>query len=294
MVVKFKDLHHESTEENMINTTIKVIVFDLDGTLYEDTHHFDYYAKKLQSKLPIERQIPFWEDYQSALKGEHAIKIGRVYDVEQGWILVQERNVVKEAYSWNGNQQSATDILESYSDPIMIDQINMISIGDLWWLPAAIARHYRLSVKDANDAFLETRSYMMSSEFVMEPVRGFKEALEKLKKKGFELALLTNSPQKDSEIILIKLGLENSFDHKLFEGQKPTYTAKRFHEIKEHFQVQYSNMMSIGDNWINEILPAKDLGCSTILIDPHHISKKSYADHIVRNISELTALLRGF
>ncbi len=27
---------------------IKVIIFDLDGTLYEDTHHFDYYAKRIE------------------------------------------------------------------------------------------------------------------------------------------------------------------------------------------------------------------------------------------------------
>lgn len=278
----------------MINTTIKVVVFDLDGTLYEDTHHFDYYAKKLQTKLSVEKQIPFWEDYQLARKGEHGIKMGRVYDVKQGLILTQERNVVKEIYSWEGSQQSDADLFARYSHQITIDQINMISIGDLWWLPVAIARHYGLSVKDANEAFLETRSYMMSSKFVMEQVSGFKEALETLKKKGFKLVLLTNSPQKDSEVILMKLGLGKAFDYKLFEGQKPTYTAKRLDEIKEHFQVQYSNMLSIGDNWINEILPAKELGCSTILIDPHHISKKSYADHIVRNISELTALLRNF
>ena len=278
----------------MINSTIKVIVFDLDGTLYEDTHHFDYYAKKLQSKLPAERQSLFWEDYQSAQEGELAIKIGRVYDAQQGLILIQEKNMVKETFSWDGRSYSSADISVRYPEPIKIDQINIISIGDLWWLPAAIARHYGLSVKDANEAFLETRSYMMSSEFVMTPVKGFKEALEKLKEKGFKLALLTNSPKKDSETILTKLGLENIFHYKIFEGQKPTYTAVRFREIKEHFGFSFSEILSIGDNWINEILPAQELGCSTILIDPHHISHKSYADHIVGDISELTDLLYNF
>lgn len=275
----------------MKNGKVKVVVFDLDGTLYEDTHHFDYYAGRLQSKLPAEIQSLFWEDYQSAQKDRHAIKIGRLYDVNRKLILVQDQNSIIEAYTWEGEALKNEDILNSYHN-INIDQIDIISIGDMWWLPAAIARHYRLSVEKVYEAFLETRGFMMSSRFVMSPVSAFKEVLLELKRQNLRFVLLTNSPEKDSEIILHKLGLEDIFDDKVFEGQKPTYTAQRFKEIKERFLVPYNEMLSIGDNWINDILPAKELGCKTILIDPHMISKKSYADHIVRNISELIKWLR--
>ena len=58
--------------------------------------------------------------------------------------------------------------------------------------------------------------------------------------------------------------------------QNPTHTAERFTQIKEHLQVEFNEIVSIGDNWINEILPATKMGCSTILIDPHQIGKWIY------------------
>ena len=79
----------------MENNKWKVIVFDLDGTLYEDTHHFEYYAKQLQHKLPAEKRESFWKDYQSALDLQHALQIGRAYDVEQDLVLVHEHNRVQ-------------------------------------------------------------------------------------------------------------------------------------------------------------------------------------------------------
>ncbi|WP_180954849.1 HAD family hydrolase [Bacillus sp. V3-13] len=279
-------------EENMINSKLKVIVFDLDGTLYEDTHHFDYYAEKLRSKLPSELRNSFWEDYQLSVQGNHTLKIGTVYDIERDLVLIQEHNIVKAGYRWDGHPLSDAEIMNLYPKPITLDLVHMISIGDLWWVPSAIARHYGLGGEASQEAFLEIRRYMMDPEFVMTRVPGFREALWNLKESGYKSVLLTNSPKKDSEVILSKLGLENVFDKKVFEGQKPTRTVERFNEIKDHFQAEFHEVLSIGDNWINEILPAKELGCSTILIDPHGISKKGYADKVVKNISELIPVLR--
>ncbi len=276
---------------SMLTNKIKVIVFDFDGTLYQDTHHFDFYARRLQAKLTFEKQDLFWGDYQLALQGKHTLRIGRLYDAERDIVLVQQNHTVQESYDWEGNRKSEAETKDLYSTPVTIDQIKIISVGDLWWLPAAIASHYGLSLKGSYEAFLETRSYMMGANFSMEKVPGFKEALLGLKKKGFNLALLTNSPETDSEVILSKLGFEHLFEMKVFEGQKPSLTQERFQEIKDYFQVEFCEMLSIGDNWINEILPATELGCSTILIDAYSVSEISHADRIVRDIIELIPLL---
>src|SRR6476660_4577892 len=58
-------LNRAEMEITMENNKLKVIVCDLDGTRYEDTHHFEYYAKQLQHKLPTEKHEAFWKDYQS-------------------------------------------------------------------------------------------------------------------------------------------------------------------------------------------------------------------------------------
>ncbi len=83
---------------------IKVIVFDLDGTLYEDTHHFDYYAKRIEEKLPKEKRQAFRNDYRAVLSGQHPLKIGRIYDTENDFILTLKDNFVENAYRWDGTK----------------------------------------------------------------------------------------------------------------------------------------------------------------------------------------------
>ena len=46
----------------MNNRNVKAIVFDLDGTLYEETHHLEYYAAQVATRLREEDRPRFWED----------------------------------------------------------------------------------------------------------------------------------------------------------------------------------------------------------------------------------------
>lgn len=272
-------------------TNSKVLVFDLDGTLYEDTHHFDFQAQRLKEKLPKEKQPLFEKDYLAAKAGTHPLKIGRIFDVVKDFILVQIDNEVQEAYDWTGNKLTQEEVKEHYPEPIELNFDTMLSIGDPWWLSISIAAHYGLNSRQCYDAFLETREYMMGPEFEMVPIPGFKELLEEIHHQ-VKLVLLTNSPEPDSEAILTKLGLDSVFDLKIFNGKKPTKTIERFAYIKEHFSVNYEEMVSIGDNWINEIRPVKPLGCKTMYIDPHGLGDGSYADAVVTRMTELFPLLR--
>lgn len=268
----------------------KVLVFDLDGTLYEDTHHFDYQAARLKEKLPESKQDLFEKDYRAAKKGEHPLIIGRIFDVVNELILVQLDNIVKEAYQWNGNPLSQEEIAKLYPSKIELDFEKMLNVGDPWWISMSIAAHYGMEYKVSYQAFLETREYMMSPQFVMEPIPGFKDALKAVHEKR-DLVLLTNSPEPDSEAILQKLGLHEIFALKIFNGEKPTKTVDRFEQIKDHFQVSYDEIVSIGDNWINEIRPAKSLGCSTIFIDAYRLGDETFADLVVQRMSEVIPYL---
>ncbi|QOR65386.1 HAD hydrolase-like protein [Cytobacillus suaedae] len=264
----------------------KVIVFDLDGTLYEDIHHFNFYAERLRDKLPLEKQEIFWKEYKLAEQGEHTLRIGRVYDVAKDLVLVQQDGMVKEAFKWDGTALTQEEVHHLYPEQITIDLESMLSIGDLWWVPACVAFHHGLSGESGHQSFLETREFMMTPEFKMNQITDFKEMLQDLREHGVKLVLLTNSPEPDSEVILTKLDLQTVFHKKIFNGKKPTLTSKRFEEIALTFNVKYNVILSVGDNWINEILPAQKLGCSTILIDPHHISTDESADIVVETMTQ--------
>lgn len=273
-------------------TRIKVIVFDLDGTLYEDTHHFEFQAARLKEKLPLEKQPLFEKDFLAVKENKHPLRIGRIYDALRDLILVYLDNHVQEAYDWDGNKLPDEKVKELYPEPIEFNLETMVNVGDPWWTSTSIAVHYGLNSKQSYQAFLETRAYMMGPDFEMEPIEGFKEALEGIHSK-VNLVLLTNSPQPDSEEILTKIGLDQLLNFKIFNGEKPTRTIERFEFVKNHFNVQYDEILSVGDNWINEIRPVQSLGCKTIFIDPHGLGNETSADLVVKRMGEVIPLLRA-
>jgi HAD superfamily hydrolase (TIGR01549 family) len=269
---------------------IKAIVFDLDGTLYEDTHHFDYYANRLREKLQKEVQPLFDKEYALAKVDQHTLRMGRVYDAEKDLILVQLDNQVVEAYQWDGEALPSEIVKALYTDPITLDFVRFINVGDLWWVPVSIALHHGLQPEQAESAFLKTREFMMGPDYEMKRIPGLKEVLEALHSK-IKLILLTNSPKPDSEVLLQKLGISSYFDLKLFNGKKPVRTAQRFEIVKETFNVSFDEILSVGDNWINEIRPVQPLGCATIFINTHHLGGPTSADVVARSMDEVIPYL---
>lgn len=270
---------------------IKVIVFDLDGTLYEDTHHFDFYAERLKFRLSADKQHLFSKDYLSCKEHRHPLKTGRVYDAEEGLILVHMDGVVREAYRWNGEQISREKASEIYNEPINYDFKRFFSIGDPWWIPASIARHYGLSSERIYEAFLETRKFMLGPDFKMKKIPSLAEAIKAVRKKT-DIVLYTNSSEEDSEGILTKLGLDGLFSLKIFNGKKPAKTVEWFTYIRDYFQVSFEEIMSVGDNWVNEIRPVKPLGCITAYIDAYDTGETAYTDFAVPTMRELLPVFK--
>ncbi|NSL50897.1 HAD family hydrolase [Calidifontibacillus erzurumensis] len=275
----------------MTNTpSVKAIVFDLDGTLYEETAHFDYYANRIKDKLPDEKQNLFMRDYQLAVNFEHPLQIGRIYDVENDLILVEQNGRIIEAYKWNGEPVVKEKLSQLYPNKITIDYKRMLNIGDLWWVPISIGAHYGALKEQSQQAFLETRDYMMSDQFKMKPIPGLKDLLEFLYK-DIHLTLLTNSPEPDSEVILKKLGIDHLFHKKIFNGKKPVKTKKWFEQLRNEVDVKFSEILSVGDNEVNDIKPVSELGCQTIYIDTYQLGKKTTASYVVNKMSEAIPII---
>ena len=132
---------------------------------------------------------------------------------------------------------------------------------------------------------------MMGPDFTMNGVPGLAETLEQLKNRTV-LILMTNSPEPDSEAILHKLKLADVFHYKIFQAGKPIKTASHLQTIRDRYHIQYEEMISIGDNLGNDILPARRLGCRTIFIDTYGLAKQGDADVIVASMSECVPVLR--
>jgi len=271
---------------------IDLIVYDLDGTLYEDTHHFDYYAQELKKRLPESVQSAYQADYEAAVRDEHPLRIGRTYDLNRDLILVQIKGNVQDVYRWDGTQLPSEEVQALYPNGVSVNLEDMFSVGDMWWIPGCIARHYGMNGATSSEAFLATREYMMGPEFQMNPIPGLKEAIEQSRANGVKQVLVTNSPQPDSEKILDKLGLLHSLDEKVFNARKPNGTKGVFERLSQQFDVPFDRILSVGDNWVNEILPANELGCQTVYIDPHAIGAGLEATRLVERMNDVLETIK--
>ena len=274
---------------------IRLILFDLDGTLYEETAHFDYYAELLAAAVPPAARADYRRDYEAIRQGRHALRVGLLYDVQQDLVLHIRRGHVVAAWHWDGRAVPAGEWGSLYPDPLVPDRERILNVGDLWWAPTAAARHWGQAIH-SYETFLQVRRHMMQPEYRMQPVAGLKEALESLRPR-YRLVLATNSPEEDSTVILQKLGLDHVFDVTSFMTGKPAGIAPLLERLEVQFGVAPHAVLSVGDNLINEILPCRERGCRTAFIDPHQtrgLEPEPEWDLVVDSIRDLIPLLREF
>lgn len=231
----------------------RLFVFDLDGTLYAETHHFEYYGNELARRLPQTAADAFRADVARALALEHPLRYGRLYDVLRRIVREGER-----AYDWSGQEVEA--------QPVAPDDV-LMHVHDPWWVYAATAAYHGLDPQGTHEAFMATRAYMEGALFPMSPLSGLAEALARLAAAGRAFVLATNSPEPDSRAIIDKLGLTGRFADSIFLARKPHHMREQFASWKDRFQVPYEQTASVGDNYRNEIEPAIALGMQTVYID---------------------------
>jgi FMN phosphatase YigB (HAD superfamily) len=250
-----------------IFTEGKLFIFDLDGTLYEGTDHFDYYAKRLLLDVAIENKEAFIRDYEMMKSGNHPIKIGKAYDVERDTVLTLDPFTLKvvKAETWHGEAWPNEQCIEVYSEQLSFDFEKMIAIGDGWWLPFAAAKHY--GVQNSHARYVETKEYMVTEQFHLEPIQGVREGLLRLKETK-KIVLVTNSDIDDVGRLLKELSLDGVFEHIITSAKKPSRTEELFNHLITQYEVKPKEVVSVGDNFINEIAPALLMGMNGIYIDP--------------------------
>lgn len=269
---------------NNLFSKCKLIIFDLDGTLYEDTDHFTYYANQLKQHVEVSKQPLFEEEYKKIESGDHIVTIGKVYDVVRDLVLeVNTQSEVKKAWTWSGKELAEMEWKKYYPHPLTYDFESMIAIGDGWWLPNVCAKHF--GVIDTQSSYNRTKEYMVTPDFELTKIKRLREALVYLKNKR-DIVLLTNSQADDVERLLLAIDLNNVFDRIITKAQKPKMTLNHFSSLLNEYNINPSNALSIGDNYLNEIAPAIQLSMKTIFIDFYNLSYEEYDGMKVKSISD--------
>lgn len=282
-----------------------MIIFDLDGTLYEDRALYDRYTEELARFLPEARRQQLRDDWEAAKRGDTPARIGLGYDDERNQLFRYAHGRITAYIDWDGREEPVVgDGPVDVSDRALFgsgqpvagsDQpgssSGRLNIGDWWGVPQALAARYGVRREDRTAAFHATRDFMATEAWEIRPEPGLPEALNQLRAAGIPLVAMTNSPLPTTENVLARLGLRDRFDEVIASVEKP-YGLARFLQRVE----QPKRALSIGDNFVNDIEPVLQVGGAALYIDRHATglgSEYSRCDR-VRSISEVPGWIEEY
>ncbi|MDQ2742383.1 MAG: HAD family hydrolase [Chloroflexota bacterium] len=264
-----------------------MIIFDLDGTLYEDLALYDRYADELARFLPDSDRSAYFAAWESAKRGEGLVRIGLGYEDETDRLFRYAGGWITTYLDWEGGEEPVSaNGAERPNHTLFVT--GRLNIGDWWGIPQAIAAHHGVGPVDRAAAFHATRDHMATDTWHIQPEPGLPEVLDALHAAGETLVAMTNSPDITTEDVLRRLGLRHRFGLVVSGAQKPAGMA-RFLETAGPPE----NILSIGDHYVNDIEPALEAGASALYVDRHatNLGAGHPRLHRVSSIAEVPAWL---
>ncbi|WP_100407407.1 HAD family hydrolase [Bacillus solitudinis] len=265
---------------------IKIAIFDMDGTLYQDYSFLERYLTYLfedtLSHLKLQTII---EEAYLILDGTHTIQFGHFVDKEKQITFKYDNDRMSNICSWADNKQET--FYEQTSIDIKNDQI--FYIGDPWCIAGFYIEKFQIEKKKCIDAFYKVRKEMLLSPYA---ITMFQPLVEAIKRMPVERrVLMTNTPEISGREFVDYLGIGDLFEDFVFEARKPIGTQEYLVKLLEEGYLP-SQILSVGDNPWNDLYPVKQIGGKTCLITKYKHLGFMEADLCVETVEQLANLLK--
>jgi FMN phosphatase YigB (HAD superfamily) len=260
---------------------IKTILFDLDGTVYQNNDFHRTYLSLLIKNTPYaswERQLIALADDILSGKG---IPMNRFY--RAGTKVITSINDLAESLE-SGAAEDVT-FREAYKGLMP----GTYFFGDAWALVSLIAETLGISREAQDRIFQEVRSRMLEG---IVPNTGLIEAIASLKAR-YITVLLSNSPQDTADVFIRKLGLQDAFTHIGYGSGKPYGLVKCLTKFVPDALANPGTLLSIGDHVFNEIENVRLLGGKTLWMCPYRHIRYGGCDVRLYTSDELKDFLRN-
>ena len=262
---------------------IKAVVFDLDGTLYQDHDFYKGYIEMLLDGSPWARST------ERIIAIADAILSGRAAQ-KMGWFF--DRGTAKPISSIDDLQEIR---LHENSEPNFSPHFYSDSyafVGDAWSVVMILSPLLDIAPEKRRAAFLGTRQRMLEQNTLIR-CAGLRSALERLAGQGgADLYLYTNTPQEGAVGFVEALGLSGLIpDANIEYGiKKPYGLQSRLPGIIERAGGA-GHVLSVGDHSFNDLSPAKAAGAKTALVSLYTIYDNIDWDYRIQTLEQLGGLL---
>ncbi|MGK7376883.1 HAD family hydrolase [Planococcus sp. 1R117A] len=259
---------------------INVLIFDMDGTLYQDyTFMGRYIAKMMNGNFPeaeIEETVALAYDI---LEGNKHFKLGFMYDPEKLVFYRQQDLLPVTSYDWDGLE---LEIAENGDSALSY-------IGDPWGIAQLIAVWKNIPAESVKKAFDDVRSEMLTEAYCIIKRTDLFDEIKKLENK--RVILMTNSPVPTAQEFVDFLEINEVFDEFYFDGKKPNGIKELVAKLEAEGYKPHE-ILSIGDHPWNDLYPVHKIGGHTCLISEYKHDDATEWSVSVESIDELVDLVR--
>lgn len=272
------------------------VIFDIDGTLYEDERLYDRYVEEITRSMDAATRSGFWKQWEEAKRGEAVIKVGMGYDRAGDRLFRWREGRITSFIGWDGAEEPVRavrhgDLAKEAPAPDLPIEVPIFgedhaNIGDFWGLADVLATHAGVARDERSAAFFATRASMMEDGYDMPSQPGLHEILSELRDTGSLLIAVSNSPEPSVSRVVQLLGVERYFHQVVASAHKPA-------GLKDLLAEHAANgpLLCVGDNFVNDIEPALERGCRAVYIDRHGTGLGSWS-HLCHHVMSL-ADIRG-
>lgn len=258
---------------------VKTILFDLDGTVYQNTTFHNDYLKFLVEGTKYESWekplVKFADDIFSGKK----LSMNQFYKVdlispstpEELFLALEKRICPKMTY------QKA------------IEKSNVMFLGDAWAVVTVIGKTLGLLENDRGEIiYRRTRGKMEQDGMKGNP--RLKKAIVNLSQRH-DIILMSNS-YKDTVIeFLHQLDFDNIFQYICSSANKPFEIIENLNKIDPEILKAPENIIAIGDNAYNDLMPIQQKGGYTVWLNPFVNITRPVCDDELATLDDLAVFL---
>ncbi len=259
--------------------TLQTILFDLDGTLYQNhtfyREYFEILEKEASFCVQAKECIYFIEE---VIAGKY-IMMNTFYNIRDVHV-----SSIQELIEVLPSLQQACDI-RSLS---LEESKQYLYMGDIWSIIILLANVFQFSKEACDITFKKTRENMVKH---VDENNELKEVLFELKKK-YTLILCSNTYEASAVPFVKALGLYDCFHYRNYATHKPYGLAQALESYLPNWEQQASSLLSIGDHWFNDLKMIEQLGGKVMLIQPYEHVQSVANIPSCRNMQDLITFLK--
>lgn len=257
----------------------RIVIFDLDGTIYQNSIFHRGYLRTLVAGTwaePLEAElVRLAEDIFAGreLTMNYFYRTGRT-DAATVPELVQALR-----------QRILPDM--TYDEALLADDV--VYLGDAWAVLAYLGDALGCLDGDrANTVYRQTRIQMEQAG--MHGDRALSEAIVRLEQRC-RVVLLSNSYEQTVREFLRQLGFSGVFHEICSSANKPYGMIARLKALDPALLARPEALISIGDHAFNDLMPISAIGGKTLWINPYPGVHEPEYTWVVHSPTELAAFL---